>query len=166
MHTVLVSAPGRTENRIAVQLAEGEAKEIAVEPGPLVGSAAPMAAPVQADTPRKGHFNKRTAGYVIGGIGVAGIGTALVLGAVALGKKTTVNEHCDAATRTCDSPEGVDAASSGATLSTVSTVSFFVGAAATGLGVYFILTSGDGDKTTVGAIPRRGGGMLGISREF
>lgn len=165
-HTIIVTAPGRAESRVAVQLAEGESKEIAVEPGPAAGATVASTGPAQADTSPKGHFNKRTAGYVIGGIGVAGIGTALVLGAVALGKKSTVNQHCDATTRVCDSPEGLDAASSGSTIATVSTVSFIVGAAATGLGVYFVLTSNDGDKTSVGAIPRRGGGMLGITREF
>lgn len=172
-HWIIVTAPGRNENRISVQLAEGESKEIAVEPGPPIG-AAPQGTPPRSTPPTAlessgkahGHFDKQTAGYVIGGIGVAGIGTALVLGAVALGKKSTVDAHCNTALRTCDSPDAVDAASSGGTLATVSTVSFIVGAVATGVGVYFVLSSDGGNQTRVGSNLRRGGGILEISREF
>jgi hypothetical protein len=102
---------------------------------------------------------------VIGGIGVAGIGTALVLGGLVLGRKSTVEHHCDSKTRTCDQP-GLNAASSGATLSTVSTVSFAIGAAATAVGAYVVLTSKEGPKTTMGAATTPSGGLLWAARQF
>jgi hypothetical protein len=104
-------------------------------------------------------------GYVVGGVGAAGIFAGLVVGGVVLGKKGTVEDHCDSRTRACDQT-GLDAASSGATLSTVSTVSFVIGAAAIGVGAYFILTRKDEPKTTVGAVGMPGGGLLRVAKEF
>ncbi len=122
-------------------------------PTPSAGDAAPSP-------------DKRMLGYVIGGVGVAGIGTALVLGGIALGKKSTVQDHCDRKGRTCDSPAGIDAASTGATLSTASTVTFVIGLAATSVGAYLILTSRGAPKTALAATPAPGGGYLRMVREF
>jgi hypothetical protein len=93
------------------------------------------------------------------------MGTALVLGGLVIGKKSIVRDHCDAKGRTCDQT-GLDAASSGKTLSTVSTVTFIVGAAATGVGAYFVLTSKKSPRTTVGGAALPGGGELNLTKEF
>jgi hypothetical protein len=169
MHRIVVTAPGRPERRYAMPIDESENKEIVVEPGPSgasVAPAAPKAVAPSSNPPPASSFDKRTVGYVVGGVGVAAIGTAFVLGAVALGKKSTVNQDCDAATKTCKSQEGIDAASSGSTISTVSTVSFLVGAVATGVGAYLILSSKDGNQTKVGLTAIPAGGFLGAVREF
>lgn len=187
-HEVVATAAGHSERRFAVELKEGEQKELVVTPGPATPApsvaaapvAAPVAAPPKAVPPAgqqqagasskpSGHSraDTRTLGYVVGGVGVAGIGTALVLGAVALGKKDTLSDdHCNAETRTCDSQKGVDAASSGATLATASTVTFIVGAAAVGVGAYFILTSGESNSTAVGASAAMGGGSIRLVHRF
>jgi hypothetical protein len=129
------------------------------KPAPAKKPAEPAQESTRADT--------KTLGYVIGGVGVAGIGTALVLGAVALDKKHTLAaDNCNAETRTCDSQEGVDAASAGSTLATASTVTFIVGAAAVGAGVYFILTSGESNSTKVSASAAPGGGAIRLVHSF
>lgn len=178
-HRIVVSAAGRAEKRYAVALVEKEQKDLVVEPGPPLSApeqaapppAAPAAAGPSEAAPDTGvrsapsGGSTRTLGYVVGGVGVAGIGTALVVGGLVLGKKGTVADHCSSASRSCDQ-EGLDAVSSGATLSTVSTVSFVIGAVATGVGVYFIVTSKDEPKTTVGAVGAPGGGFLRVATEF
>jgi hypothetical protein len=173
-HRVIVSAPGRVERRLVVELSEGEQKELVVGPGaevaPQVVTPPPAATPPPLQTkekpaPSPGHDTKLL-GYAIGGAGVAGIGTALILGGVALGKKSTVDEHCDKSNHTCDSQSAVDAASTGSTLSTVSTVAFIVGAAAAGVGAYFILSSGPSSETSVHANAGLGGGDFRLVHRF
>ncbi len=170
-HSIIVSAPGFADGTYSAELHEAEKSELVVAPGPaLIANAvtAPptSAAPVPATESAPASDN-RTMGYVIGGVGVAGVGTALVLGGLALGKKSTVADHCDTSAHTCDSQAGIDAASAGRTLSTVSTVSFIVGAAALGVGTYFILTSHHGNPTTtLDATASLGGGFVSLDETF
>ena len=63
--------------------------------------------------PPPAKASSRTAGWVVGGIGVAGLGVGAVAGILTLGKKGTVDDNCNAAKR-CN-PEGYDAAQSGKT---------------------------------------------------
>jgi hypothetical protein len=180
-HQVVVSAPGHSERRIVVGIKEGEQKELVVGPGPAtvvppaaVVAVVPPPAPTKAPparpaepAPKSTRPDTKMLGYVIGGVGVAGIGTALVLGAVALEKKHTVTaDNCNPETHTCDSQEGVDAASAGSTLATASTVTFIIGAAAVGAGVYFILTSGESNSTKVSASAAPGGGAIRLVHSF
>jgi hypothetical protein len=155
-------------------LAEAERKEVEVEPGeadkaPKETAAAqrprkPSPEPVaQADTrdsasQRTSGSSTRTLGYIIGGVGAASLGTSLVLGLLVLNQKSTVEDQCDVGPpRTCRSQDGIDAASSGATLSTLSTITFGVGIAGLGAGAYFILTSEpSGAETAVSVSGGRG----------
>lgn len=174
-HRVAVSAPGRAERRYAVLLEEGERKELVVAPGPVGATtvelddsapaeapegtpAEPEPAPDGQGGPASGGMDRRTLGYIVGGAGVAGIGTALVAGGLVLGKKSVVEDHCDRTARTCDAT-GLDAASSGKTLSTVSTVAFAVGVAATGVGVYFLLTADPSSSKEIGLAAAPGGAV-------
>jgi hypothetical protein len=171
-HRVVVSAPGHAEKRFVIDIVEGQQKELLVGPGPEKPAAA--APPVLPATPPPAPLkpepapkpDTRVLGYTIGGVGVAGIGTALILGGVALGKKSTVKDHCNTQTHNCDDQVGVDAASSGSTLSTVSTVAFIVGAAAVGVGAYFVLSSGPGSDTTVHASAGPGSADLRLIHRF
>ncbi len=177
-HRIVVYAPGHEERGEDVVLVEGEHRELAVAPGPETkpsASAAPPPAAVVPPRPKPlapspppaaAHADTRTLGYVVGGVGVAGIGTALALGAVALGKKSTVADHCNTARGTCDSQAAVDAASSGSTIATASTVTFIVGAAAVGVGAYFILTSGKSSETTLRAGAGVGSASLRLTHVF
>lgn len=187
-HRVTVSVPGRVDKHYAVMLAEKESRDLIVAPSPAPEPAPaptpamapslphtetppnltpePARAPPQdAVTSPSSNGSARTAGYVIGGVGVAGIGTALVLGGLVLEKKSAVWTHCDATTRVCDQT-GLDAARAGSRLSTISTISFVAGAVAAGVGAYLVITNPSEPKTTVGAIGVPGGGFLQLTSEY
>lgn len=83
-------------------------------------------APVAPRADRKRDLY-RTLSFVGGGLGAASLVVGGVTGILSLKKASTVKEHCDDALA-CDQ-EGVDAASSGKTLSTVSTVTLVAGGA-------------------------------------
>jgi hypothetical protein len=87
-------------------------------------------------------------------------------GLAALGKKDTLDERCTTVngTRRCDQ-QGLDAADSGKTFATVSTIAFAVGGAAVAAGVYLLL-SNDEDETSVGATVGRGSSGLVLGRRF
>ncbi|HEX4340231.1 MAG TPA: hypothetical protein VH062_30190 [Polyangiaceae bacterium] len=180
IHHIAVTAPGHDESKQDIVLAEGDRRELVVEPGPETKAVTPpLGAPVPKTeavppTPTPAppppappeHADTRMVGYVVAGIGVAGIGTALALGAVAIGKSNTVHDHCIKSANTCDSPSAVDAASSGSTIATASTVTFILGAAAVGVGAYFILTSGPSSETSLHATAGVGSASLRLTHVF
>jgi hypothetical protein len=94
---------------------------------------------------RSGGDEARTAGFVLGAVGLAGVGVGAVTGLLVLGKKSIVDDpsHCDPTTHVCDAT-GLAAASSGKTLSTVSTVAFVAGGALLITGAVLVLTGGNG----------------------
>ena len=114
--------------------------------------------------------NRKTLGWVIGGIGVASLAVGAVTGFMAMGKADTVKQHCDGSLA-CD-PEGLDAASSGKTLALVSTITLAVGVVGVGVGAFLLLTgqspktSGPVGKTAL--LPTAGpqGGSLVLVRSF
>jgi hypothetical protein len=142
-HTVVVRAPGRQDNVMTVELAEGEQRSLKLEPGAPVDAAKP---PTESPPPtapaktRETPSSTRTAGFVIGSVGAAGLVTSLVTGALVLSKKSTVDDECS--NKVC-SPEGVQAGEDGALFSTVSTVAFAVGVVGLGVGTYLVLSSDD-----------------------
>jgi hypothetical protein len=109
---------------------------------------------------------KRTLGWVVGGVGVAGLAVGAVTGIMAMGDASTVKSNCGA-NGACQGQSGVDAASSGKTASTLSTIGFIGGTALAGVGAYLLLTSGPwGASTSVGATSLPGGAALSLSRAF
>lgn len=143
-HSIVVRAPGRSDNVLSVELAEGEQRSLKLEPGAPLDVAKPAAEsappPAPRATPRETSSSTRTAGFVIGGVGAAGLVTSLVTGALVLSKKSTVDDECS--NKVC-SPAGVEAGEDGALFSTVSTVAFAVGAVGLGVGTYLVLSSDD-----------------------
>ena len=173
-HVVEVHAAGHDDKRYTVSLAQGETRELVIQPGPAsatqpgatrpTGSApTTSSAPPRQDRGTDSGSGLRTAGYVIGGVGVAGIATSLVLGAMVLSRKDVVNSHCN--NKRCDQ-QGLDAASAGRTLSTASTVSFIAGAVCTGVGVTLILTHKPHERTALEARTVPGGATLNLGGRF
>jgi len=158
-HVVVVQLSGRLDRRYEVPLKEGESSVLTVEPTP---SSAPP-------EPARGGFisGKRVAGFVVGGVGVVGIGVGAVTGGLALATKSELNKLCPVPAACTQA--GVDKAAKGKTLSVVSTVGFITGALATGAGVILVITGGSSAPkpvATLGAVALPGGGAVGLGGSF
>ena len=174
-HVLTVRAPGLDETRTVVTLAEGESKVLELAPAvpAAVTPIPPTADKPTADKPKtdttsapakppvEQGSDTRLVGYVVGGAGALVLGAGAVTGILAFDRASTFKQHCDATG--CD-PTGLDAASSGKTLSTVSTVGFIAGAALIGVGAYFVLTSSP--QTSIHASAGAGSGSVGLVRTF
>jgi hypothetical protein len=154
-HVVTVRAPGRAERRYDVVLEEGKATELTLEvgePAPGQGATAATSTPTSPppDLPASGG-SSRTAGFVVGGIGVASVIAGVVTGGLALRYKSKMDDHCSDGV--CDQT-GFDAADKGDTFAKISTVTFAVGAVGIGLGTYLLLSSDDeGRQVGIQATP-------------
>jgi len=175
-HDLVVEAPGRESRTVSVELAEGGNATVDIAPGPekpLAPTDATTGGAGAANTTAPGQesssgFGRKQLGFVIGGVGVVGLGVGLTTGLMALGKKSTTDSQCVDALQRC-SPEGHDAASAGRTLAAVSTVGWIVGALGVGAGAYLILSSGSDKGGSSTALETRvvpGGAALAIRRRF
>ena len=144
-HVVRVTAPGRDERRYPISLHEGATLELVVEAGPA------LTAPRASGEPTVPARGAPVLGYAVLGAGVIGLGVGTFAGLQVLSKKRDVDRHCDAA-RVCDDT-AFEAASSGKTWSTVSTVSFVAGAALVGAGAYLVLSYGNSGQATASLHP-------------
>ncbi len=140
-HVVSTRVPGGEPRENRITIAAGERKTVELEislPDAVVadqGTAAGAVTPAQPDQAAGGA---NTAAFVIGGVGVAGLVVGSVTGAMALGKKSVVDENCAGAA--CNA-EGKEAADSGQRLGLVSTVGFGVGIAGVGVAAILFATS-------------------------
>lgn len=178
-HEIVVLAPGRARSSSHVAVREAETKEVALEPGDETALPWPTAQ-ARGDAPAAGQGGgapapgaeggssdpRGTLGLVLGGVGAAGLAVGAVAGIMAFGAGSTFKANCDAS-GACNQ-QGLDAASSGKTLTTVSTVSFVLGLAAGGAGAYFFLTRDRGGRPTTALVTTGapGGGGLSLVRAF
>jgi hypothetical protein len=159
-HAVRVSAAGHEESTTKVTVGEGESRVIEVAPGPAVAPASSSAVPPPSAAPTPpsaaassaplapshvapppapvDHPRLRLAGWITGGVGLAGIAVGAAAGALAIGKKSTVQSECDPARGGC-SQAGFDASRAGHSLALVSDVGFVAGAALTAVGVWLVI---------------------------
>lgn len=165
-HTVVVDAPGRLKETTKVSLEEGQREALTLrvgppEPKPRRVEPEPPRRPAPAPAPEP----DLTLAWVTGGIGAAGIATSLVTGGLALSSKRTLDDHCQDAR--CDDA-GLDAASSGRTYATISTVSGGVGFVGLGVSTYLFLSSSREQQPAarVDATALPGGGYVGMSGRF
>jgi hypothetical protein len=177
-HTIVISAPGHKEKRTTITLKAGEAETMTLHPGEIDTSAAVVAPVTHAGPSSSAHVSDaptasggatRTSGLVLGTIGIVGVGLGAVTGLMVLGKKSIINDptHCNQDTHVCDQ-SGVDAASSGKTLSVVSTVAFAAGAAALvgGAVLFFVGDSETKTATIVTPVTYAGGAGLRVIQTF
>jgi hypothetical protein len=168
-HVIVVSASNLPDRRYETTLQEGKSASITVEPGaresppPPVVLAKPAPPP---PPPPPSTSGQRIAGFVVGGIGLAGLGVGAVTGGLSLSKKSELEKECPNA-GAC-SPQGVAKASEGKRLALVSTASLIAGGVGLGVGVILVLTGGSGQTpmTTVGVSPLPGGAAIGLGGSF
>lgn len=165
-HAISVAAPGRAERRYELSLEEGQRAVLPVEPGLVVVVAG--TGNVGAASPAPTTSSRRTVGFVVGGVGLAGLGVGAITGILSLGDHASALEACPLKVK-C-STAVVDQAKAGQSLSVVSTVAFAAGAAAAGVGLYLVLSSGKSPASAaasqLGVTLLPGGGSLGIHGFF
>lgn len=146
---VRATAPGRLpfEARVKTagegQTARVEVPELAPAPGAASGGEGPVApaAPPGASPPpdASAGSSRRTAGFVVGGVGLAGLAVGGVFGALALSKNADADAACPDVS--CPDPGAVEASASALTFANVSNVAVGVGVLAIGVGAFLVLTS-------------------------
>jgi hypothetical protein len=165
---LIVTASGRSEARVTVVLEEGKTAELQVMPGAKTPDATGQSAAAPSTSPppasEASSSDHRTLGYVLGGVGLAGLAGATVAGILTLNAKSTNKEHCDSALQSCDA-QGRDAAESGRLYGTLTTAGLVVGLVGVGVGTYFIVSSGP-NETGVTAQASAVGGRLTLVRRW
>ena len=131
-HTITVRMPSHLPKSVSVSLAIGEQAQIDVHPGAVDTSGS-------ASSSVSSSSSTRTLGWVLGGVGIAGVGTAIASGLLLVNTKKTVADNCTA-DKVC-TQEGLDAVDNGKKLVIVNTAGWIVGGLGLGLGAYFVLSS-------------------------
>jgi hypothetical protein len=126
-----VTAPGRPEAHFTIETRPGQTARVEVA----------AADEVSATGPAQAHSSTRIAGFVVGGVGVAGVAVGAVTGALAFRRASAYRADCPnqvCATQTALS--AADTASNSAkSLAVASTASFIIGSASAGVGLYLVL---------------------------
>jgi hypothetical protein len=152
-YMIVTHVPGGTDRETKVTLQLGDAKRLTLETSQATAAAAPPVVPPPAAVPsepsvyanvdsaseRTHGSGRKTAAYVAGGVGLAGIAVGAVTGILVLGKKQTVNDNCSGSS--CND-EGLAAANSGKNLAAVSNIGFAVGILGLGASAIMLLTGG------------------------
>jgi hypothetical protein len=178
-HTVEAAAAGFKPFETAVEIArDGERAEIIVPT--LEREAPPVAPPVAEETapppPRlaataapKSSGGQHTIGFIVGGVGVAGLAAGAVTGLMALGKKSDAVERCGDKDGPCADRTGVDASADAKTFGTVSTIGFIGGGVLLAAGAALVFTAPrEAGSARLRVTPLAGstGGGLGVSGAF
>jgi hypothetical protein len=112
--------------------------------------------------PETGPSPLKPIGIVVGAAGIVGIGTSLVLGAVAKSKNSDANQSCTATS--CSTMQGVTLEHQAGDFATASTVTFIAGASLLAVGVTLFLvaprsSSSAGSITVAPTVGASSGGL-------
>jgi hypothetical protein len=181
-HLVIVTAVGYRGSRQQLEVVPMQTKVAQVWPGPpLEATELALATDERpAEIDREGRKrNLRIVGYTAIGLGVASAWVGSVTGILAIDRESVRKDNCSA-DNVCNQT-GVDAARSGQTLATVSTITLAAGvvAAAGGLGLVITQRAApaserkEGDtarnplaRTSIAAVPLPSGAAFSFARSF
>jgi hypothetical protein len=147
-----------------------EAREAASQAAPTSSAAPPLASVSSASAPlpsavaappSEGGGSRRTAGIVVGGVGLLALGATAVLSIVAKVQNDDANGYCNG--NACTDQRGVDLAKSSGNLATAATVTLIGGAALLAAGVVLYLLS---PSTHDAPVRSAGWGTPGIGGAF
>jgi len=144
-HTVVVSQPGRTLQPVVFTLAEGQSRVLVVGPGEAI--------PVEGDGSAPAGAGKRTAGWIVGGVGVAALATGTYFGIRALEDRSDSNAHCDGSL--CADPAGAQAYQDAKGEARVADVGLGIGVIAVAVGSYLLFTTRDAGSPAAAAPAQR-----------
>lgn len=178
-HVVEASAPGRqrwsntvqvgsVSDQIAVTVpplegASGKATQVSSDAPPVPTTAPPAEGAAPGNT-------QRTAAWIVGGVGLVGLGLGAWFGVSALSKRSDAEGHCDPGFGACDA-QGVELLDGARNAATLSTVGFIVGGIATAGAVVLFVTAPKAQEPMTGrklyltAGPSMGPG-LGVGGSF
>ncbi|MBX3209780.1 MAG: hypothetical protein KF764_32400 [Labilithrix sp.] len=147
-HAVEASAPGHKPFSTSATVSkDGETVEVSVprlEPEVAPATTPPEAPkPVTPPPPPREDGDgggQRTLGFIIGGIGVAGLAAGAVTGLMAMGKSSDAKATCPN-DGPCASRDAVDASESARTLGLVSTIAFVAGGVGLAAGAALVFTA-------------------------
>lgn len=132
-HTLVVEAPGMRPFVMPLTLSAAERRDVQAEPLPdTVVTRSEVVEVASGEA-------QRTAGIVVGSVGIAGLAVAAITGGLAIYSDARASEHCDAVlTHVCDA-RGVELGEEATTLATAAWVALGVGSALLvgGLVLYF-----------------------------
>lgn len=169
-HVVIATAVGFRGSRQAISLAAGEARKLDVWPGPPLEEASPAIVDADAAHHGAGHpagsSTLRGVGWGVTAVGVASLWVGSITGAFAIDRESLRSDNCNSQ-NVCNQV-GYDAARSGKTFATVSTVTVAAGAVAVVAGLYLVLSNhpGGAPQTTVSPTAAVGGGGVTLRRSF
>lgn len=157
---VIAATAGDKKGETKVSLRAGEQKSVTLE---LAAKKQPVIAPKAQP---KGS-SKKTLGFVIGGIGIVGLATAGITGAMLLSRDQKIKDNCP--NKECNR-EGRDLIDGNKSLFAINAVAWGVGVVGVGVGAYLVLSSKSGSETptatAVGPTLLPGGAGLALGRTF
>jgi hypothetical protein len=180
-HSIVAEAPGRRTFATTVEIGPTAAEPTVTIPPlaaaprapgnapsspPPVVSASPETNTSPPQLPPRGS-GQRMAGYVIGGVGVAGIGIGAGFGVAAIFKQKDSNAICPGTVCRRDQESALELNQDAKTFARVSNIAFGVGAVGVVAGSILILTAPRQKKdATVGVAFYRGGGGVSLDGAF
>lgn len=157
-HVVVVEAPGLPNKTYDLVMEEGKRQTLQVEPGTVAASTSPGSTKASSSA-------GRTIGFILGGVGVAGLVTSAITGGMALSDHSAAEEACP--TRKGCSAEAIEIANRGRTLSVVNTVALAAGVIGAGIAVPLIILGGKPkENSTVGVWVGPDGARIGVQGRF
>jgi hypothetical protein len=171
---LVARAPGMAESQKQVTVVGGETSATTVtlqattgDPPPDGGAVVPPPSGEEGDQPAPtSGGGVRIAGFVVAGVGVAGLVAFAITASMAKSDYDTLDEECGGVR--CTDPTFADTVDSGETMETVSHVTLAVGLAGVVAGGLMILLGGADEpaETTAGVAPLPGGGLLTVGGRF
>ncbi len=151
-HVIEARAPGYESFSTKITLRpEGDSQSVALptlaaSPVAAAGAQpAPEAQPEKQTPEPQATGSNHTLAYVIGGVGIAGVGVGVVFGVLAKNQADAAEDDPALCPKKSCSPAGRSEIDAAETKALVSTIGFGVGAVGIGVGVYLLL-SGSGDE--------------------
>jgi hypothetical protein len=170
-HTVVLIAAGHDDASATVKLGEGQRATLALAPGKAHEQTDARSTPDAAGAAGQGDSVLRTAGLVVGGIGLAGALAAGITGGLIVSNDGTIGSECPAERCTQD---GLDAIDANKSLFVPNYIGWGVAIAGMGTGAALLIadaltgsgSAGTDRATTAWCVPTEGGLALGVRARF
>jgi hypothetical protein len=144
---VTASAPGRQSAKAELEIGAGQSRTVTLTLAPAATPGVPRPPPLAAE-PHGGEV--RTAGFVIGGLGVASMVVVAVTGGLALGSYGRLDDDCGG--ERCTDLAYADEVDRGKALRLTTNVFLGVGAACLAAGGLMVIFGGPSEEPTAAAI--------------